>query len=51
MPGTEHGPPSGLVADSVLVTDSGPAADSVLVALSVRAVATLAGLADVPLPG
>src|SRR5262249_57732499 len=49
MPGTEHGPPAGLVADTVL-TDGAFVVDSVLAALSVRAAATLAGRTDVPAP-
>src|SRR5258708_2398485 len=48
MPGTEHGPPSVLVADSVLVSDSVLVADSILVALSARAAARPAGRADRP---
>src|SRR5216683_5952381 len=57
MPGTEHGPPSGLVADSVLAADTVRTADTVraantvLVALSVRAAATPAGRADGPASG
>src|SRR5216683_3167963 len=51
MPGTEHGPPSGLVADCALAADTVRAADSVLVALSVRTAATPAGRADGPASG